>query len=1112
MIWKRLLEAVALYKATRSIASKHAALRTRQLEIYKKTSSLARGVASQTARIASTATTASASSGRTQGGSLNHNVQASSDARRGVIAPVPSHESVQGSERTLAAKEGLEQDHFYEPSKLNSTTQPPPKQSIGVQQEAAKRYPLPDGSIPPLESELGAPLHDRESYSELPQTGPTKQPLSESDRQNGEKLKATSPGKSTIPGPSSQSTLPSSERARKLQREAETQIPSQAAEPPPAAASEVDAASNEQAAGIELRVDQERDFFYAPSPNTSRVLSALPRVKIPKNTVDKQHSAEPVSDERMNQDVFYTSHADQRLQTVPDQQALPQQDEPSEDMYSGLFHSPKVAKMLKGRPSAVDASKGLELQGAKGTPIKDDRSTSAGDPESFSTRPRQVKESTATKAQAPPDPATSSNSGQHDDMQALAADIAKDTTEAPASSDQMSADGGDVPAKAPFEMHESRVPASRVGRLWQYGGLATSMVFGAVGESLRRVTGSGDANAGSLMLSASNMERLVAKLSRMRGAALKIGQMMSFQDSKMLPAPIHEVLQRVQDSADYMPASQRNQVLASNLGSDWRDLFSSFDERPIAAASIGQVHSATMKSSGTRVAVKVQYPGVANSIDSDLNNIAVLLTASRLLPKGLYLDNTIANARTELAWECDYIREAECGRRFKKLLQDEQDTFVIPSVIDEASGAQVLTAEMMNGIGVTKAKNFTQEQKDWIGTHILRLCLREIAEFKFMQTDPNWTNFLYNSETSKLELLDFGASRDYPDKFIVPYVQILQAASRNDQDTIRVRSIDLGYLTGHESQAMLNAHVSSVLTLAEPFMDSSPEVYDFRDQTITDRVRGLIPVMVRERLAPPPEETYSLHRKLSGAFLLCARLGSRVRCREIFANAMAKTASTIPKPLRPPPYFPSLTRPWRPYSSPQHPPTSAHRSSPFSSIIRSSYVKHLAYLSACGDLVPEAVYDDETGPLIPRHVLVNTAAVQMLQRSRAFRKDGRTYTILGPSLFYINDLRGKETVMGMGVYAELTKTEAVSRFDEEDIALAVLKVAEDPKKWNERQIKIGSKESPSSMYQLFNSMEFDMTEEEYKTQRELLRKGPSGYEEFVKRTGTVWKQEVEAAE
>ena len=358
----------------------------------------------------------------------------------------------------------------------------------------------------------------------------------------------------------------------------------------------------------------------------------------------------------------------------------------------------------------------------------------------------------------------------------------------------------------------------------------------------------------------------------------------------MLPPQIHEVLQRVQDSADYMPAFQRDGVLANNLGSDWRELFSSFDEIPMAAASIGQVHGAILKSNGTRVAVKIQYPGVSSSIDSDLNNLSILLTASRLLPKGLYLDKTIANARTELAWECDYVREAGAAKRFKALLSDEQDTFLVPSIIDEASAAQVLTMERMEGIGVTKVQNFGQAQKDWIGTQILRLCLREITEFKYMQTDPNWTNFLYNSRIQKLELLDFGASREYPDKFIDPYIKILGAASRNDKKSCRDLSIELGYLTGHESKAMLDAHIASIMTLAEPFKESSPDVYDFQDQTITDRVRSLIPLMMRERLAPPPEETYSLHRKLSGAFLLCAKLGSRVRCKEMFVKAMHATA------------------------------------------------------------------------------------------------------------------------------------------------------------------------------------------------------------------------------
>lgn len=437
------------------------------------------------------------------------------------------------------------------------------------------------------------------------------------------------------------------------------------------------------------------------------------------------------------------------------------------------------------------------------------------------------------------------------------------------------------------ELRESRVPSSRLGRIWNYSGLAAGMLGGAISESFSRIAGG--AGEGSLILSPANMERLVAKLSKMRGAALKIGQMLSFQDSKMLPAPIQEVLQRVQDRADYMPAWQRDRVLATNLGAEWRELFDEFEEKPIAAASIGQVHRATLKSTGAKVAVKIQFPGVADSINSDLDNLSILLTATKLLPKGLYLNKTIDNARTELGWECDYEREATCAQRYRELLAAEDDVFLVPKIYPEASGKQVLTMEFMDGVGVTRIQSFTQEQRDWIGTQILRLCLREITEFHFMQTDPNWTNFLYNAERDRLVLLDFGASREYPERFITLYVRLLAAASRADREAVKTLSEELGYLTGHESKTMLDAHIASILTLAEPFLESAPEVYDFRDQTITERVKAQIPVMIRERLAPPPEETYSLHRKLSGAFLLCARLGSRVRCREMFEKSVVKS-------------------------------------------------------------------------------------------------------------------------------------------------------------------------------------------------------------------------------
>ncbi|KAI0157625.1 ABC1-domain-containing protein [Xylariaceae sp. FL1272] len=462
----------------------------------------------------------------------------------------------------------------------------------------------------------------------------------------------------------------------------------------------------------------------------------------------------------------------------------------------------------------------------------------------------------------------------------LGREEAKTAKEEPVSA---SAAEPEVPA---YVLRESKVPATRLSRIWNYSGLAAGMLGGAITEGFSR--GFGGGGQGSVMFSAGNMERLVAKLSRMRGAALKLGQMMSFQDSKMLPAPIREVLQRVQDRADYMPAWQRDRVLTDSLGPEWRDLFGEFEETPIAAASIGQVHRATLKT-GEKVAVKIQFPGVADSINSDLDNLSMLLTASKMLPKGLYLNKTIDNARVELGWECDYERELECGKKYKSLLENEGSVFAIPEIYAHASGKHVLTMQFMEGVGVTRVKSFTQEQRDWIGTQILRLCLREIAEFRFMQTDPNWTNFLYNAETNKLELLDFGASREFPEEFVAQYLSLLAAAARRDREAVIDFSQRLGYLTGHESRTMLDAHVASILTLAEPFLQSAPEVYDFADQTITERVRDLIPVMVRERLSPPPEETYSLHRKLSGAFLLCARLGSRVACRGLFDDALKKT-------------------------------------------------------------------------------------------------------------------------------------------------------------------------------------------------------------------------------
>ncbi|KAF9533986.1 ABC1-domain-containing protein [Crepidotus variabilis] len=393
-----------------------------------------------------------------------------------------------------------------------------------------------------------------------------------------------------------------------------------------------------------------------------------------------------------------------------------------------------------------------------------------------------------------------------------------------------------------------------------------------------------------MILSDTNIKRLVHKLTKMHGAALKIGQFLSIQDTHILPPSLDSIFRQVQDAAHYMPYSQLEEEEEKN-----RSPFIQFTPIPFASASIGQVHSALLSPSAyssnrqergysgqhkTRPkTVKVQFLGIKESIKSDLSYVSWLLS-------GLFLDRTIEVMSSELQDECSYTLEASYLRLFASpSFLGSDPRFRVPWVWDGSTDT-VLVMEMFEGERVGGER---------IASLTIELCLLELFKFHTMQTNPNFSNFLYNIHTRRLGLVDFGATRVYGREFMKIWRALLEAAVYGDEQKCREMSREVGYFVDGESETMINTHLKSLSLLATPFKPSTStstlQPFSFAPDSewgnITAEIRSLIPVMLQERLTPPPREAYSLNRKLSGAFLLASRLNARVDTRAIWEKVLA---------------------------------------------------------------------------------------------------------------------------------------------------------------------------------------------------------------------------------
>ncbi|OSZ70557.1 ubiquinol-cytochrome C reductase [Sphingomonas sp. IBVSS1] len=418
------------------------------------------------------------------------------------------------------------------------------------------------------------------------------------------------------------------------------------------------------------------------------------------------------------------------------------------------------------------------------------------------------------------------------------------------------------------------VPSSRLSRLAGFGRLAGGIAGNVIGGGAREMLKGQKPDLSSLLLTPANAKRLADELARLRGAAMKLGQLISMDGGEVLPRELADILARLRAEADPMPEKQLNAALEAGWGPGWEGQFQRFDRTPIAAASIGQVHRAVALD-GRDLAIKVQYPGVAASIDADVDNVATLVKLSGLLPAGFALDPLLEEAKRQLHEEADYAREGAMLARFGELAADWPDV-VVPALAADLSRPTILAMGHVKGVAIDKAAALPQAERDRLMTLMLRILMAELFDWRLMQTDPNFANYRYDLNSGRLVLLDFGAARVVPDRISDGYRALLASGLAGDDAALLRAMADIGILPPAAPAAMENTILAMARDGFAPLRLDGP--FDFGAGGLASNLKEQSQTLIGQRdhfTAPPPDVLF-IQRKIAGMYLLAARLKARV--------------------------------------------------------------------------------------------------------------------------------------------------------------------------------------------------------------------------------------------
>jgi predicted unusual protein kinase regulating ubiquinone biosynthesis (AarF/ABC1/UbiB family) len=344
---------------------------------------------------------------------------------------------------------------------------------------------------------------------------------------------------------------------------------------------------------------------------------------------------------------------------------------------------------------------------------------------------------------------------------------------------------------------DSKIPKGRIRRSAKLGSIAGVQGARYAGTKAANIARSDEESKEKLeQRHLETAMKMVGALGQMKGAAMKLGQFASFIDTDFLPDESREIYQeqlaKLRTSAPPMPWEKVEEVLLEEYeGEPVSELFAEFEQEAFAAASIGQVHRAELLD-GRRVAVKIQYPGIAEALDADLRNAGTIVRLARALAPGLDAKAIAHELRERVMEELDYEYEAQNQRSFSRAYRDHPFIYV-PEVVTRLSRRRVLVTELVEGLDFEQVKELPHEERSRFGEIVFRGSFGSIYHLRHFNADPHPGNYILMAD-GRIAFLDFGMTKKLDHEQIVLEQRVVDAAFHNDPERFRSALHELGFI------------------------------------------------------------------------------------------------------------------------------------------------------------------------------------------------------------------------------------------------------------------------------------------------------------------------------